>query len=80
MSKLFFIVFIFFTSWSYAQRHKPDTSLFVLKGNMADFQLIYLAIKSPMDITPRQDTALLHWIQTIEPFKKPPVDSMKTKK
>jgi len=79
--KKIIIALLLITSIAYSQ-NKQDTSTYYLIGKYTDFQLLFLAIKSPQDITPRQDTALLHWIETIRKAEilKPKTDSSKAKK
>lgn len=79
--KIYFIIIILLTSLSCFSQ-KQDSSFYYLLGKKSDFQLLYNAIKSPQDITPRQDSAIAHWILSIQKMEiqKPKTDSVKAKK
>ena len=69
MKQLLTIVFIFLASNSFAQQQKQDTSTFILKGKLADFEIMYKAVASPDDVTPNQKKEVLKFIEGIKPEK-----------
>lgn len=76
MKKTITIAFILLATNSFAQQ-KVDTSNFILKGKLADFELMYKAVASPDDITPNQKRAVLKFIEGLKPEKD---STSKTKK
>lgn len=60
---------------------QKDTTTYVLKGTIEYYQLLYTALKSPIDVTPRQrDSILIRWVETIKPEEKKEADKPKTTK
>ena len=47
---------------------KKDT-IYVLKGLVSDWQLLYKAVTQPKDVTPNQQEAIAKWIEGIKPEK-----------
>ena len=64
MKKVIFL--LFFPVFVNAQ---ADTSNFILKGKVTDFQLLYRAVTQPRDVTPNQQEAIAKWIEGIKPEK-----------
>lgn len=76
MKQIITIAFIFLATTSFAQQQRQDTSNFILKGKLADFELMYKAVASPDDVTPNQKRSVLKFIEGLKPEK----DSVKIKK
>lgn len=77
------VLFIVALLFSFSVMAQKDTTTYVLKGSFENFQFLYNALKSPIDITPRQrDSILIRWLETIKPEEKkeePKVDKPKKK-
>lgn len=67
------VILILFANVALAQ--KRDT-LFYIIGKKADFTLLQSALRTPQDITPRQDSALVKWIENLYIIKR---DTVKIK-
>lgn len=76
MKKLIIALFLFATIQTLAQQ-KADTSTFILKGKITDFELMYRAVSSPDDVTPNQKRSVLKFIEGLKPEKD---STSKTKK
>jgi hypothetical protein len=50
-------------------QEKKDTSIYILKGKIPDFQMLYKAVTQPRDVTPNQQEAIAKWIEGIKPEK-----------
>lgn len=62
---------------------QKDTASYVLQGKIDDFQMLFLGLQSPGDITPNQKEHLLEWIKTLKKGEKAietHEDKKKTKK
>jgi len=60
-------IFALLLLFSFTANAQKDTATYVLKGSIEYFQLLYTAIKSPIDITPRQrDSILVRWVETVK--------------
>jgi len=63
MKKIILAIFIsLFSLISYAQK---DTA-YALVGKLPEFNLLYLAIQSPGDVTPNQSKFLLEWLNKLQ--------------
>lgn len=66
MKKIIFL--LLFPILANAQE-KKDTSTYILKGKLEDFQLLYKTVKQPRDVTPNEQDAIAKWIEAIKPEK-----------
>ena len=55
---------------------KNDSLNFHIVGKISDFELLYLYLKSPGDVTPNQKASLINWVEKLTPIS----DTTKTKK
>lgn len=78
MKKIIILLILIAPNVSFGQQ-KEDTSTYILKGRLSDFQLLYKSVTQPKDVTPNQQEAVADWIKTIKP-EKPKNDSTKKKK
>jgi len=67
MKKTLVIAAILISSLAFGQKKdsikiEKDTT-YILQGKLQDFQLLYLAVTSPGDVTPNQQKAVAAWIE-----------------
>lgn len=46
---------------------KADTTIYVLKGHIEDFAFMRSALQHPENVTPKSDSLVVRWIETIKP-------------
>lgn len=59
-----------FSSFLFAQ--KRDTTIYILKAHIEDFAFLRSALQHPEDVTPKQDSLMVRWIEGIEQEKAEP--------
>ena len=66
MKTITLFIAMLFTSSLFAQ----DTTTYVLKGKLEDFAFLRNALRHPEDVTPKQDSLMVRWVEAVKPEEK----------